>query len=136
MAETELGVAYKRNIEDDRRRIEFTIGVTEYDGFTVQETDTEATGEELVHRDSVGDTDQRVFYDKGKRVSVTATIKDTSGYLEEVPLGTIVALTNTGDSTQEKFVCVGSSNAQRAGENARITLDLMREDSMGATYDA
>jgi len=128
MAETELGTAMKRN--NSRSTISLVVGVTTYTGFVVQDNSLEPTAQELEQPDSNGDTIQRVFYNAGSQISVNAVIKDTDGLLAVVPKGSIFQI----DSI--KYCTLSATTAESAGENARLSLTGIREDSMGSAYDA
>jgi hypothetical protein len=134
MAETEIGTAMARNVSRDS--ISFTVGVTAYSGFVVSDNSLEPTAEEMTQADSNGDTIQRVFYNAGTQISVNAVVKDTAGgapnngYIGSIPNGTIAEI----DSIN--YCITSSSVSESAGENARISITAVREDSMGASYDA
>lgn len=136
MATTEIGEALLRDINADLVRIEFTVGITEYDGFIVQETELEATSDRTTDKNEAGNTITEAFYDLGKTRRVTALVQSggaPEGFEGIVPHGTIVAMTNAADSTQEFYLCVGSTEAQSAGSAYRITLDLELKDSLSST---
>lgn len=128
MAETEIGTAMKRN--NSRSTVSLVVGVTTYTGFVVSDNSLEPTAAELEQADSNGDTIQRVFYNAGSQLSINTVIKDTSGILAVVPKGSIFEV----DSV--KYCTTTASTAESAGENARLSLTGIREDSMGAAYDA
>jgi len=134
MAETEIGTAMARNVSRDS--ISFTVGATAYSGFVVSDNSLEPTAEEMTQADSNGDTIQRVFYNAGTQISVNAVVKDTAGgapnngYIGSIPNGTIAEI----DSIN--YCITSSSVSESAGENARISITAVREDSMGASYDA
>lgn len=110
------------------------FGGAAYTGYMPTDVEVKPTGEEEIIPDENNATATVITYNKGKELSMTFLIKST-GSIEPPAKNTLVDLKGPGDAQDVTYRCTEASTKHTRGVT-ELTLSLIREDSMAATYDA
>ena len=110
------------------------FGSASYTGYMTESIQQKFTAKQDEIPDERGATQSRILTNPGKSLKGTWLIKSTGGSLTPPAPGEIVTMTPpTGTST--KYLCV-DADVKTSRLIAQLSMDLIREDSMAATYDA
>lgn len=109
-------------------------GATDYVGYQVEEASQSQESDEEVIKDTDGGTATIIDMDPRTVLSLTFLIKST-GSIVPPNKNAILSLTGPNDALATNYRVTSGSVAFSRGVS-RLSLGLMREDSMAATYDA
>jgi hypothetical protein len=114
-------------------------GATTYSGLIVQEGSIAAIGEVNTIRDADGNQSSKLVSDKGKRITATAIVQNLTDDFDKDKLINIGDIVDVSDGSTAVNYFVEDSSIDRSNdpnEPWRVSLTLVREDSMGSVYDA
>lgn len=116
--------------------VEWKIGFgnAEYIGYQVEDLTVSKDSDEEVIKDTDGATQTIINYDAREIISITLLVKST-GSIDPPAKNSLVSLKGPSDAVAVNRR-VQSSSAPFTRGVTRLTLTLIREDSMAATYDA
>ncbi len=112
-------------------KVEF--GSMAYTGYMPTDATNKLTADDEVVKDTRGATITHILTDPRRELAATFLIKSTGSITPPAKGDYITVTTPEGVST--KFYCNDASVAFSSGIS-KLTLSLLREDSMAATYDA
>jgi len=111
-------------------------GNTYYLGYVLTASTYNKDANAAEHMDQRGATDSILYQNPRQALSITLDLPAAFVASTDVPKpGDIVSMKGPADSTAAGWRVVSASMAQGMGVNS-LTLSVMREDSMAATYDA
>lgn len=89
------------------------------------ETITDTRGANVTH----------IFTNPGKQLTLTAYIENSGGSITPPTVGTLITVTPP-EGTSQKYILASPATVTHGNSITTISMTLVREDSMAATYDA
>ena len=109
-------------------------GVTDYTGYQVEDATQSQESDEEIIKDTDGATASIIDMDQRTVLSMTFLIKST-GSIVPPNKNSLLSLNGPNDATAVKYRVTASSVVFSRGVS-RLSVGLIREDSMAAIYDA
>ena len=117
--------------------VQYLIGTgdTEYLGHIIESVSMAKIADSNAHKDERGATDSILTQDPGITLDLEVGVVGVATDFEPPDVDTILTMKGPDDSVAVGYRVVSSGTVPSSGI-AKMSLSLIREDSMAATYDA
>jgi hypothetical protein len=110
-------------------------GSFSYTGYIPQSVTNSRTADVATIKDERNANITHIISNPGKSINFTAMIKTSGGSITPPDIGDLITLTPP-EGTAQKYILLSPATVTHGTEAATISMTLVREDSMAATYDA